>query len=98
MGSCLGERFDLGRFQRGIGGVNRNFSLFISSKLIHADDNSLLVFNGLLIFVRGILNFALYPTNLDGGQHTAKAVDLLEVLGYLPLDLSGLRLAGLGSN
>ena len=69
--------------------MNRNFGLFISSKLIHADDNSLLGLNGLLIFVRGILNFALYPTNLDGGQHAAKAVDLLQVLGYLPLDLIG---------
>ena len=56
-----------------------NGRFLFRDELIHADDDLLAALDGALIFVRGLLNFALHVSGFDGAQHSAERVDFRDV-------------------
>ena len=62
---------------------------FFGLEAIHADDDLLAGIHGLLIFVRGFLDFLLDVTGLDGAQHPAHGVNLRNVIPRTCFDFVG---------
>ena len=85
---CVEAR-DLGAFDFGIDAQRGDRPLFVRLKAVHADYHLLAALDGLLIFVRGFLNFLLDVARFDGAKHPAHGVDLRDVFLRACFDFVG---------
>src|SRR5229473_927866 len=65
--------------------------LFLSHKIVHADNNFFFFIDGYLVTIGGFGDFALRVAALDGGNHAAHGVDAIDVFPCATLDFVGER-------
>src|ERR1041384_5845522 len=74
------EALDLILFDCGINAERGRRRVFFDLKAVDADDDLSALFDGALISVSRFLYLALDVTDLNGAEHTAERVDLLQII------------------
>src|SRR5262245_50550562 len=73
-------------FNRWVQAVNRNRIAVLRFKSIDTNDNTLARFDGFLVLIRSLLNFALNVSTVNCGKHPAHAFNSVQVLLTLLLN------------
>src|SRR5579885_3044666 len=91
------DALDLRALDRWVNAERGHGSLFFGAEAVDADDHGVAGLDGLLILIGRLLNLAMHVADLDGVEHPAHRVNLLDVVERALLDLARQLLDGVGT-